>query len=143
MRTASLALRSPAILAASQSFSAWVEEGRLLPACRSSRSRRATPSTIVGRPSAMNMICQPLRPNRPSQAHQAGRDRRADRHRDRQADQEARDDAGMVAGREPVGEIEDQAGKEAGLAHAEQEAHDGEAGRAGDEGGGRRRRCPR
>ena len=42
-------------------------------------------------------------------------DRCAAGHRDRQADQEARDDASMVMRREPVGEIEHDAGEEAGF----------------------------
>ena len=59
----------------------------------------------------MYMICQPLQAEQAVQAQQRRRDRRAERHRDRQADQEARNDARMVVGREPVGEVEHDAGK--------------------------------
>ena len=61
------------------------------------------------------------------QAHQAGRDRCADRHGDRQANQEARDDAGMVAGRKPVGEVEDHAREEPGLGNPEEQPQGVEA----------------
>src|SRR6185312_1333364 len=92
------------------------------------------PSTIVGKPSAKYMICQPLRPNRPSRlinpvetgaptATAIGRPTRKP------------DDARVVASREPVSEIEDEAGEESGFGHAEQEAHHAKAGRARDEGG--------
>ena len=71
-------------------------------------------------------------PSRPSRAVEIGAPRG---YRNRQADQKAGDDARMVVGREPVGEVEHDAGEEAGLGDAQQEAHDGEARRAGDQRG--------
>jgi hypothetical protein len=72
------------------------------------------------------------------QPEQCTRDRRADHGRDRHRRHEQRHDARALPRREPEGEIEDDAGKEARFRHPEQKAHYVEADRPGDEahGGG-------
>ena len=65
--------------------------------------------------------------------HDRTRERRADRVGDRDGGHEEAHGAGALAGREPVGEVEDHAGEEAGLRHAQQEAHGVEAHGAGHE----------
>jgi hypothetical protein len=56
------------------------------------------------------------------------------RNRDRQSDQKARHNAGVVVGREPVGEIEHNAGEEPSLGSAEEEPDDAERRRVADAG---------
>ena len=55
---------------------------------------------------------------------------RGHRCRDRERRHEPGDDAAPVARRKPIGEEEDDAGKETGLGDAQEAAHDGEAGGA-------------
>ncbi len=66
-------------------------------------------------------------------AEQVARDRRADHGRDRHRDGERGEDAGAILGRIPVGEIEDDAGKEPRFRHAEQETQHVETGGAADQ----------
>ena len=68
-----------------------------------------------------------LEPPKAVEAQQRGRDRRSQRDRDRQRQGKARVDTGAIAIREPVGEVEDEAGEQAGLGKAEQEADRHEA----------------
>ncbi len=65
--------------------------------------------------------------------NQAG-ENRCDRVRHRHGDVQDRDGAAAVRGRKPVGEIKDDAGKESGLGHAQQEAQHDEADRPGGRG---------
>ncbi len=69
--------------------------------------------------------------------------RAADDAGDRDADHEPRGHARATVGRIPVRQVEDDAGEEAGLGDAEQEAHDIERRRAGDEHHAARQDAPR
>ncbi len=75
--------------------------------------------------------------------HDARGQRRADAERCRDRHHEGSDDAGAIGGGKPVGQIQDDAGKEAGLRRAEQEAHHQETGRAGHEDHADRHDAPR
>ncbi len=136
MRTVSLALRSPGELGAEPVTLFLGEELRLLGLV--GQHEIGHDADDHGGDALGEIHDLPaLQSEQPVQAHQRRRDRRARRDRHRQADQEARDDARVVAGGEPVGEVEDEAGEEAGFGHAQQEAHDAEAHGSGDQRGGR------
>ncbi len=70
------------------------------------------------------------------------RHRRAGRHRHWQRQGEPRHDAAAMPVGKPVGEIEDDAGKEPGLGDAQQKPHGGEAPRPDAEGGEAREQAP-
>ena len=73
-------------------------------------------------PSTRNSHCQPLKPQVPSSSSRRARQRSADHPGDGRAGHEERHGAGALAGREPLGQVVDDAGEEARLGGAEQEA---------------------
>ena len=77
---------------------------------------------MAGSPSITNSQRHPAMPPKPMQAEQRAGHRTADDGGDRHRRHEQRDDAGALFAREPVGEVEDDAGKEARLGDAEQKA---------------------
>ncbi len=91
----------------------------------STRSAR-TPRITAGSPSSRNSHCQPRSPSDAVHAQQRFRHRRADDHRDRRRHHEQRIRAGALGRRNPVGEVEHHAGKEARLGDAQHDARDHE-----------------
>ncbi len=94
------------------------------------------PSTMAGSPSITNSQCQPLSPPRPCSSSSAPEIGPSHQGGERDRRHEQRDDARPLARREPIGEIEDDAGEEAGFGDTEQEAHDVEARLPADQGHG-------
>ncbi len=98
---------------------------------------------MVGSPSSRNSHCQPARAVRAAElGHQPARQRPADHARHGDARHEQRGDLGAPRGREPVGQVEHDGREEAGLGHAEQEAHHVELQRRVHEHHARRQEAP-
>ncbi len=82
----------------------------------------------AGIPQKMNTHCQPTKPEERRVAvvadcHDPFRNRRADNRRQGRADEEPGERLGSIAGRKPMGQVDDHAGIKPGFGQPEQESH--------------------
>ena len=97
---------------------------------------------MEGTPSTRNIHCQPARPNTPFSSSRLVASGPPITPVTGMRQHERGDDPRAIGAGEPVGQVQDHAGEEAGLEQAEQEAHDEEAGFAAHEGHSGRREAP-